>query len=323
MIQVFSMLRRFRPQLHTGLALTLLPSLGLSIAQAVDDPAAKPKPAEKAAVDATPRFSLAECLSIAESQQPALAAHRASLAAAQSAYKGVRDLPRIPFLTRDLPTRRKQAQIGVGIAEAGVSMSQEETIYAVTRMYFSVVYARQQLEVAEHVTASLRFYQEFVGNLVKAGTSRDYSTNTVDKITVYRGLAEIRISEAERGVARASAALREAMGVGPETHFEVGLKRLPTPTHKITRDAIVEMAVARRGELVQASLAHRVVQLEVCVQAQKFLPIQPSFASVADLHASQVPEGSHDGDYRPGAVGLEMPSNFAGTLRPRGASQSL
>ena len=49
------------------------------------------------------------------------------------------------FLARDLPIRRKQARLGVTIAEASLSQAEWETVYAVTRTYFGVVYARQQL----------------------------------------------------------------------------------------------------------------------------------------------------------------------------------
>lgn len=268
--------------------------------------------------NAAPSFTLADCMRIAIEQQPALAAQRASLAAAQDGYRGLQELCVPVILARDLPIRRKQACLGVTIAYAGLCQAEWETVYAVTRTYFGVVYSRQQLRVADDLVNSLRFYEERVRDLVNKGESpKEWTTSTVDKITIYLQLADVRKAEALRGIDRANAALREAMGVGPETAVEVTEQTLPVPNANPKREEIVAMALARRGELVQAVTAAEVTDLEIAAQGKTFRPTAATFASGADLHARPVPQGIINREYRPGATGLEMPPNLAGTRSAR------
>jgi outer membrane protein TolC len=251
-------------------------------------------------------------LRIALEQQPALAAHRASLAAADTAYRGLVKLHAPVFLARDLPIRRHQAHLGLAIAEAGLTQAEAETNYAVTRTYYGVLYARAQLRTAQGVATSLRFYQERVSELVKKGETREWTTSTVDKITLYLRLAETRQAEATRGIDRATAALREAMGVPPEYAVQVAEGRLPSPTLSVNRAEIVALALERRGELIQATTAAEVVDLEITAQGKTCLPTARTFAAGADLHARPVPQGISNSEYRPGATSLEMPTLFAG-----------
>ncbi len=257
-------------------------------------------------------LTLDDCLRIAFEQQPALAAHRASLAAAQTQYAGLEKLHAPPLLARDLPIRRRQACLGIRIAQAGLSKSEVDAVYAVERTYFSVIYARQQDKVAGNVVDSLKFYQQRVKEIVQKGESREWTTSTVDKITVYLRLAETRQADAARGIGRALAALREAMGLPPETPIDVADSVLPTPSVTADKEQIVALALARRGEMVQAETAARVVNLEIRAQEKSFLPQFRTFASVVDIHAVPVPQGVANDEYRPGATSLEMPVQLAG-----------
>jgi outer membrane protein TolC len=258
-------------------------------------------------------LTLPACLQIAIEQQPALIALRASLAAANTQYQGLEKL-HFPagLISPDLPIRRRQACLGIRIAEAGLDQGEWDTLYAVSRTYFGVLFARKQQKVAGDLVESLRFYQERVGELVKKGESREWTTSTVDKITIYLRLAETRQAEAIRGVERATAALREAMGVAPECPVQVADEDLPASPATVDRAQIISLALARRGELVQASTASEVVQLEVDAQSKLLTPVTKTFASVVDIHARPVPQGYSNGEYRPGATSLEMPPNFAG-----------
>ena len=268
------------------------------------------------AVPAGP-LTLADCIRLGLERQPALAAHRASVAAAQTQSRGLEEL-RVPtFIRRDLPIRRKQARLGITIAEAGLEQAQWETVSAVSRTYYGVLYARRQLQVAEDVVGDLKFYQERVSDLVKKGASREWTTSTVDKITVYLRLAETRRDEARRGIDRALAALREAMGVPPEMPLVIADTGLPEVKAEPNREEIVALALARRGELVQAQTAERVVCLEVAAQDATCGAQTQTFASVVDLHARPVPQGIENREYRPGATGLEMPPHFAGPREAR------
>jgi outer membrane protein TolC len=257
-------------------------------------------------------LTLEDCLRMAAQSQPALAAYRASLAAADVQYRGLQKLHVPRFLARDLPIRRQQSCLGVRLASAGLSQAEWDNIYAVTRTYYGVVYAREQLKVAENVAASLKFYRDRVKELVDKGESREWTTSTVDKITLYMRLAETRQAEAIRGRQRANAALREAIGVPPDVPVRVAIEPMPVPKLQLSREQIVAEALARRGEVIEANTANEVVCLEVKAQGTTCRPTFRTFAAVVDIHAVPVPQGNNNGEYRPGATSLEMPTTMAG-----------
>ena len=71
-------------------------------------------------------------------------------------------------------------------------------------------------------------------------------------------------------------------------------------------------ALARRGEIVQALTASEVTRLEIDAQSKSHMPTVRTFAAVADIHARPIPQGVQNTEYRPGAVGLDMPSTLVG-----------
>jgi outer membrane protein TolC len=264
-----------------------------------------------------PRLTLADCLRIAAEQQPALAGHRASLAAAEAQQAGLEQIPVPNFLSRELCIRRKQAGMGVTIASAGLDQAQQETIYAVTRTYFSVLFARKQEAVAREAIAKLRVSRQNAERLLKAGNPEFVVTRSdVDKLDVYIALAGTKQVEAAQGVQRAVAALREAMGVGLDSGLEPIDDTIPFVKRDIDRNEMVSLALARRGEMVQAGTVADVVDLEVKAQCANHHLTVRTFAAVVDIHAKQIPQGVSNGEYRPGALGLEMPTTLAG---PRSA----
>src|SRR5262245_52224503 len=122
--------RRFAVQLVGGLTLPL--------ALVLEAPAQAPEtPAGSKEVAAAPAaaLSLSDCIRVALEQQPTLTANRATLESAEAARHGLYRLPSIPLLpsAKELPIRRKQADVGVGIAHAVLTQSEQETVYAVVR----------------------------------------------------------------------------------------------------------------------------------------------------------------------------------------------
>jgi outer membrane protein TolC len=186
-------------------------------------------------------------------------------------------------------------------------------------MYYTAVYARQQYEVAEEVVTGLLFWRDLVARIVQGGGDPNLNQDVVDRLNVYLKMAEARQAQALTGVERALAALREAMGVGAEAgDFRPLDTKLPVPPVKPDKDVVVALALARRGELVQAQVAADVTRLEVCAQsAFRFRPQVRTFAASSDIHAKSLPTGLRNGEYRPGAMGIEMPANVAGSRESR------
>jgi outer membrane protein TolC len=272
---------------------------------------AQAEPAAKAA-----GVTLAECVQIALNTQPALAAARASLAAALSAQQALENLRIVGLVSREIPIRRKQAALGVGIAAAEVSQAEWEATYAVTRNFFSVQYARKQQQVASDVIEQLRATYLAAKAQVDAG-SRDVTNNDLVKISTYQATAELRLQDAKTGVARATAALREAMGVGQDYPLDLVTVDLPTSSLSLTRDQVISEALARRGEVTQVMNVAEVTCLEVEAQGVMYSLTGRTFAAAADVHARPVPQGERNGNYRPDALGVEMPTMLAGHRRDR------
>jgi outer membrane protein TolC len=271
-------------------------------------PAAAPAPA--------PVFSLADCVNLALARQPGLAAQRASLAAAADNSRAVDNL-RVPtLLARDLPIRRRQACLGVTVAAAGLNQAERDTIYAVTRNYYSVIYARAQVELATKAVEQLEGTRLIAQGLANQG-ARNVTKDDSRKVTVYLKLAESRKVQAEEGVERAMAALKEAIGLGPDCCFMVAADALAVPPLTVCRHDIVALALGRRGELVQASVGAAVAGLEVDAQGTSCRPKMATFAAVADIHSRQVPPEISDGDYRPGGIPPEMPGTLVGSRAAR------
>jgi outer membrane protein TolC len=286
-----------------------------ALVPAADAPAPVAQPAAPVVVQA---LTLADCVRIALEQQPSLAASRASLAAADANRRALDNL-RVPsFIVRELPYRREQANLGVTVAAAGLQQAEQDAIYAVTRSYFSVLYARAQGRVANQVVNDLGDALANARRLVgQAGAPRDLTQNAVDRNRAFLNLAESRRVDAQEGVQRALAALREAIGAGPDFVFTVAGDELPEPRVEVSRDYVVGLAVARRGEITQAALLARVTCLEVDAQGTSCRPKKETFAAVVDIHAKPIPAGESDGDYRPGALAPEMPTTLVGSRSAR------
>jgi outer membrane protein TolC len=260
-------------------------------------------------------LGLADCLAIAEQQQPAIQAQRASLAAAQAGAQGINELRFAGLIRHDIPIRKQQACLGVTVAAAGLTQAEYETRYAVTRCYFTVRYAQRQQRVARGLLDKLNANLEKINILIKSGNPDVIVTQIdADKLKLSIDLLSPRLVDAEQGVQRALAALREAMGSGPDCPLLLtDNEDLPGLCGDLDRHALLALALQRRGELIQAGTMARIIDLEG--EAQSRLRTQSTaqtFAAAADIHSKPIPQGNFGKEYRPGAVGIEMPTTLVG-----------
>ncbi len=262
-------------------------------------------------------LTLPECLKIAFEHQPNIAAAQASLASAETNLRALEQLHVSSLLPggRELPIRRQQASLAVCIAHSALQQAEFETVSAVERTYVTVLYARAQRKVADDLVTYLQSYYDVAG-----GKKEERGFQLIyKKIAVFLRQAQARRAEAVTGIDRATAALREAMGVGPEVCFQVAEDPLfaqpPALNAPPCLGDLVQLALARRGEVAQAATAVDVFHLEVDAQAKNcLLPTARTFASGGDIHARGVPPHIEDGTlYRPGALAPEMPPVLVGS----------
>lgn len=260
---------------------------------------------------------LADCLALSEGRQPSLIATRCRLAAAYSGLASLEEMRGGP-LRRDLPIRRQQAQLGIAAAQADLARIQVENRYVVTRAYLSVLYSRAQRKVIDELIDDLDYLRQRVQAGVEKKERPEWTTATVDLITLYLHRAEARRAEANRGLALSLAALRESLDLGPEVCLNVADEPIPQPAVSVCREEIIAAAVARRGEAIQANLAVEVGDLEIQAQAKHRheRPVN-TFAAVSDLHARNVPQPSYGEEFRPGGIPLAMPHVLVGPTARR------
>jgi outer membrane protein TolC len=291
--------------------------LALQGATAQAPPTVAPAPTTVAAE--TPKLDLPTCRRMAMENQPAIAAARASLAAAQARVNGLENLRLAGLLRHDLDIRRHQSCLGLQVATAQLVTAEYETLYAVTRTYIGVLYAQTQLRVADRALEdaekspdSLRFLRELANGIYKSGSRKDVKLYHVDQLDSYIHLALGKRQEAVEGLERARTGLREAMGVCADYLLDIADSSLPQIELTVTLDQVICLALSRRGEIAQANLAWEITSDEAKAQATSNKPKMVTFAAGSDIHAQPVPQGVRDGEYRPGAVTIEMPTTMVG-----------
>jgi hypothetical protein len=284
-------------------------------ADPAQQPVAGPPPAA-APVEQVLALGLDDCLQLAFQRQPRVAAARASLAAAEDGFRALDNLNAPGLLVPSLPIRRRQASLGITAAAAGLDQAQRETTYAVTRTYFTVLYAREQERVARGVVDRLKATRDTAKRALDAG-SLDVTAVDVRRATTYLHLAETKRIQASEGVKRALAALKEAIGLGPQDCLEVPAAQLPEVGVRPCREEVIALALSRRGELIRAAIFAEVTCLEVEAQGTGIHKKMETFAAGSDIHAVVVPQGVANTEYKPGAVPPEMPTLLVGSRPDR------
>jgi hypothetical protein len=284
------------------------------------------KDAMPPAEEAGPELSLGECIAVAVERHPNLKAVQASRAASEAGYGALMKFGTVgTLISPDLDIRKQQAQRGLAGASGEYQKVHNELVQDVTRMYYTAVYAKQQLGIADAVVEQLVDLEELIKSILKeAKTPEDLGGLTPGKLlTVQIGIREARSLRAEAivGRKRAMAALRQTMAVEAETFpFRVKDSELPVMRvpPEVTRERVVELAVARRPELALAAAGVDVFRLEVYAQGKiPFKRVVPTFASGADLHSRAIPQAERGKEYRPGGIIPEMPTQLVGSKYDR------
>ena len=310
-------------------------SLGTPQVASVNDAAEEAPPISPA--KSSGPLSLDACLELGMQHQPTLDAANASLSAAVSGKRALDRLIIPRLFTPDLGVRKQQACLGITIASAGVSQAEADTRYAITRNYFTVQFIRSQDQVVVDVQKNLKKAYDRAYKLYKSGDV-DVKITAVDleAIQVQIAMVKNKKSAIDNGMLKALAALREAMGLLHDYPLEIAAVDLPPAVYavkvpgkdkkeeteyrqlyQIDKNAMIAAANANRGEMIQASTASQVTNLEVQAQNKIRGWQGRTFASGADIHESGVPQGVFNNDYRPYAIGISMPPFLAGRKKDR------
>jgi outer membrane protein TolC len=285
------------------------------------EPDAAPPP-PPAPVPAGPTLSLGECIAIGLERNPTVKAAVHSLNAAQAGRYALGNMPRYAeFLKKELPIRRQQADRGVVIAEAEVRKARGDVTYDVTRLYYTYIYATQQEKTANDVIEQMEVFYKVAEEIWKLNI-QDPKIR-VNQFTLYalrNRITDVKLLQirAEVGRKQALDALKEAMGVEESFDFVPRDAELPLMAGTISKEQVIQSALANRPEVVQATAGADAFRLEVCAQSKARGLQVPTLAAGSDLHARPVPQAVRtDADYRPGGVTPEMPIGLVGRTEDR------
>jgi hypothetical protein len=133
-------------------------------------------------------------------------------------------------------------------------------------------------------------------------------------------MAKGKLIDAETGADRARAVLREALGLEPCDKVDAADELLPEVKAELRRETVITHAVTRRGEVALAAIGADVTRLEVLAQNANKLSLRvATFANAGDIHARPIPPAQREPDYKPGAIGPEMPDKIVGKVHTRTA----
>lgn len=272
-----------------------------------------------------PELSLGECIALVIERHPHLKAVKASIAASEGGYRALLRFGTVgTLLSPDLEVRKQQAQRGLEGAAGEYQRVHNELVEDTIRLYYTAVYAQQQKAIADEVVEQLQDLIEILENIIKKATTPDElgGLTTEKVLTVKIGLREAKQLQATAivGRKRAKAALRQLMHVEPDFAFRLKDKELPVMAQmaEVTREKVVQLALARRPELALAAAGVDIFRLEVYAQSRiPFRRVVPTFASGADLHSRDVPQAQRGKEYRPGGIIPEMPTQLVGSKYDR------
>jgi hypothetical protein len=262
-------------------------------------------------------FDMASARATAVEHQPSVVAARASLAGAQLKAEAVDRIKLGALIARDVPVRKKQAALNVSIQAASVQTAECDARNAATFSYLAVLFAREQKKTVADSKVRLNDLKDLIKTAADKGRRDVFKDEQLALVDSFLTLLEGRGEEATAGEQRALAALREALGLGPDCPIEVIGTKLPDLQTKADRDVIVQLALSRRGEIIQATTAERVFCLEVDAQGRILFSPARTFASGGDIHATPLGVGSFDPDYRPGPLAPEMSVTLTGSRHSR------
>lgn len=79
------------------------------------------------------------------------------------------------IISKDLPVRKQQAQTGMTAATANYTQSELDLNFSIAYTYVSIIYANQQLDVAERGINDLNTLGDIAKEIVKTGSRNDVS----------------------------------------------------------------------------------------------------------------------------------------------------
>ncbi len=270
-------------------------------------------------------MTIEECRQFALNHQPAVAAANISAYAGNQKAGALTRMGFFSRFSRELPIRQQQAAWGINAVNATAQQQALDTTFDVNFTYLSVLYGQKQLEVANKGLKNLNELRDIAQSILKNGTRTDVTTRHTDQIDIMLLTGTARKETATSGIARAQAALREAMGLKTGDPITLAATNLPTWANLPDDEQVLNGARCLRGEVRAARALIEISRWEVCAQGTGgFFKVQSrTFASGADLHAFSPPTGMRGEDYLPPGVGPEMPPNLAGRKRDRQATAGI
>ncbi len=150
---------------------------------------------------------------------------------------------------------KRAARSGIAAREAGVEVRRASVAAEVYRLYYGVLVARELLEILDDVSEKIAQARTRVREMLEEDSDRVTTTDLM-RIDVYTYELERKHIEANKSVELALGALRRALGIPYDSHFDVVTDRLrPIPETLPSLDSLRAYAFRNRPELAQINAA--------------------------------------------------------------------
>jgi outer membrane protein TolC len=172
------------------------------------------------------------------------------------------------FVTQPLYTGGKlryhnqQAKLGIDAAGSEVEQARQQTAFEVSKAYLSILLARELVKVAMDSRGEFAAVESLARVALDRGKNDFVTAADVTRAGSLKLLAESQKVEFGYAAERAQAGLRTAMGLEVPAVVAIADSTLPRQFPKLELAPLVDLALARRPEIIRAQLALRKAELD-------------------------------------------------------------
>ena len=131
-----------------------------------------------------PTFNIEQLREMGRSNSSSIKAAQLGIEGVAEKQDAINKMRFLSIISKDLPVRKQQAQSGMNAATANYSQSELDLNFSIAYTYVSIIYANQQLDIAERGINDLNTLGDIAKEIVKTGSRNDVSKKQIDQINV-------------------------------------------------------------------------------------------------------------------------------------------
>jgi outer membrane protein TolC len=166
----------------------------------------------------------------------------------------------------------QQAKLAIDAAGSEVEQARQQTMFAVSKAYLSILLARELVQVSEDSRGEFAAVESLARVALDSGKNDFVTAADVTRAGSLKLLAESQKVEFGYAAERAQAGLRTAMGLEVPAVVAIADSTLPRQFPQLELAPLVDLALARRPEIIGARLALHKAELDRKLAVAQFHP---------------------------------------------------